>query len=212
MEKRSMSQIFISYRREEAAGHAGRLHDLLVEYFGRDKVFRDVDNIPPGTDFVKAIEEAIRNSAVLVLLIGPRWLVAADVSGRRRLDDPGDFVRLEIAAALAGGVPVLPVLLGEVPMPTPGDLPAELAGLSRWQALRISEDRFGYDFGRLAKAIQKYVPISRRWGGFNLAEECPVCHEQLPVVRTPRSLKQLLLGGWDCQNCGTRLDRHGRVV
>ena len=87
--------IFISYRRDDSAGYAGRLYDRLSAHFGADRVFMDVEGIEPGTDFVDAIERAVASCRVLIVLIGDEWLNAKDTSGRRRLDDPHDFIRLE---------------------------------------------------------------------------------------------------------------------
>src|SRR5438067_10074126 len=99
---RVMKGIFISYRREDTAGYAGRLYDGLAAHFGSDRVFMDVQGIEPGVDFVEAIERALSSCEILIVLIGKDWL-AADSAGRRRLDDPADFVRLETASALARG-------------------------------------------------------------------------------------------------------------
>ena len=95
-----MKGIFISYRREDSAGYAGRLYDRLAGHFGADRVFMDVEGIEPGVDFVDAIESAVASCEVLIVIIGNEWL-AADAAGKRRLDDPKDFVRIETAAALA---------------------------------------------------------------------------------------------------------------
>ena len=96
-----MSKIFISYRRDDSTGYAGRLYDRLSEYFGKDQVFMDVDHIEPGEDFVEMINQAIGTCSTLLALIGRNWITAADKKGVRRLDDPEDFVRLEITAARA---------------------------------------------------------------------------------------------------------------
>ena len=106
-----MSRIFISYRREETAYAAGWLYDRLHEHFGGSQVFKDVDSIPLGDDFVEAITRAVGSCDVLLALIGDRWLTVADERDHRRLDDSDDFVRLEIEAALARDVRVIPVLV-----------------------------------------------------------------------------------------------------
>ena len=95
-----MSGIFISYRRDDSSGHAGRLYDHLSAHFGPDKLFMDVDTIEPGMDFVEVIEQAVGSCEVLIEVIGNEWLDAIDDAGRRRLDKPEDYVRLEIKAAL----------------------------------------------------------------------------------------------------------------
>jgi TIR domain len=122
------SRVFISYRREDSGYPAGWLFDQLAASLGADRVFKDVDSIEPGDDFAEVISDAVSSCAVLLAVIGDRWLAAADEDGRR-LDDPGDFVRLEIEAALTRGVRVIPVLVGGARMPRPAQLPPSLASL-----------------------------------------------------------------------------------
>src|SRR5271156_1533336 len=108
-----MGAIFISYRRDDSEGQAGRLYDDLVRQFGEGSVFMDVAAIEPGFDFRKVIDESVSSCGVLLALIGPAWLDAKDETGRRRLDDALDFVRLETAAALKRDIPVVPVPRGQ---------------------------------------------------------------------------------------------------
>src|SRR3990170_4013782 len=110
-------RVFLSYRREDAAGHAGRLADHLLDRFGQGSVFMDVESIEAGADFTAAIERAISASEAVLVGIGPGWLDATTSSGSKRLDDPADFVRREIEAALASEVRVIPVLVGGASMP-----------------------------------------------------------------------------------------------
>eukprot|EP01041_Mallomonas_annulata_P016357 gene16357-biopygen9244 len=109
---RHMDGIFISYRRDDSAGYAGRLYDRLAAQFGADRVFMDVAGIELGTDFVTAIEQAVGSCKVLIVVIGDEWLSTTDTAGRRRLDDPHDFVRLETSVALEREIRVVPVLVG----------------------------------------------------------------------------------------------------
>ena len=118
-----MRAIFISYRREDTEGQAGRLFDDLVEQFGKDSVFMDVAGIEPGRDFRRAIDEQVSSCGVLLALIGKSWLDAKDESGRRRLDDAMDFVRLETGSALKRDIPVIPVLVRGASMPRADQLP-----------------------------------------------------------------------------------------
>src|SRR5512145_1595281 len=107
-----MATTFISYRRDDAAGYAGRLHEALEDRLGKNEVFRDVDTLEPGRDFIDAIEHRLRECRVFLALIGREWLDSRDSAGRRRLDQPHDFVRLEITTALARtDVLVIPVLI-----------------------------------------------------------------------------------------------------
>ena len=121
--------IFVSYRRQETSHLAGRLYDRLADRFGEGQVFIDVATIEPGVDFAEEIFRAVAACKVLLAVIGPAWLTAADERGRRRLDDPDDIVRLEIEAALSRGVRVIPILVEGAVMPTRQDLPESLAGL-----------------------------------------------------------------------------------
>ena len=102
-------RIFISYRRDDTAGYAGRLHDRLVQHFGADSIFMDIDTIEPGQDFVEEVGEAVGSCDVLIALIGQQWLTLTDSMGVRRLDDPHDFIHLEVATALDRKVRVIPV-------------------------------------------------------------------------------------------------------
>src|SRR5215469_10587917 len=142
-------RIFMSYRRDETAGYAGWLFDRLASHFGRDQVFKDIDSIEPGDDFADVINTAVGSCQVLLALIGDRWLTITDQNGRPRLDDPDDFVRLEIEAALVRNVRVIPILVDGARMPQADELPASLAKLVRRQGLELSPSRFEPDTGKL---------------------------------------------------------------
>src|SRR5271166_1536472 len=148
-------QIFLSYRRDDTAGFAGRLYDRLHDRFPQNKIFIDVDSIDPGLDFVEAIEANVGACDVLIAVIGKRWLVAANGEGRRRLDNPEDFVRLEIGTALKRGIRVIPVLVEGVLMPQPGELPDDLRLLTRRNAIEVSHTRFSADSNRLIVALER---------------------------------------------------------
>lgn len=149
-----MSSIFLSYRRDDTSGYAGRLDDQLSAHFGREQIFRDIDTIPPGVDFVRAVESAIGSCRALVALIGRDWLSIQNAKGQRRLDDPDDLVRLEIEAALNKGVFVMPVLVEDARMPSPAELPDSLARLSTLNALELSDSRWEYDSRRLLERLE----------------------------------------------------------
>jgi hypothetical protein len=156
-----MSGIFISYRREDSAGFAGRLADALEKGLGAEQVFRDVDDIRPGQDFVTTIQDQLRQMDVMLVLIGPRWLsIARD--GHRRLDDPEDFVRLEVRLGLELNKPVIPVLVGGAAMPAERDLPEDLRPLARRQAFSLSEAGWKTDLTRLIQALQPLLTGRRR--------------------------------------------------
>jgi hypothetical protein len=149
--------IFVSYRRQETSHVAGRLYDRLADRFGESQVFIDVDTIEPGVDFAEAIFRAVAACQVLLAIIGPGWLTAADERGARRLDDPDDIVRLEIEAALVRDVRVIPILVEGAVMPARQDLPGSLAGLARRNALLIRHESFRSDTGRLITAIERIM-------------------------------------------------------
>ncbi len=144
-----MGGIFISYRRDDSQAWAGRLYDALRRTFGPTRVFRDIDTLEAGVDYAEAIEQWLAKSEVVLVVIGPRWLPAADPNGRRRLDDPDDLTRLEVAAALRRGIRVVPVLVGGAAMPSGEDLPEDLRGLARRHAHEISDRRWDYDLEQL---------------------------------------------------------------
>ena len=148
-------RIFISYRRGDTAYPAGWLYDRLADHYGRDQIFKDVDDIELGDDFVEVITGAVGSCDVLLALIGDKWLAITDAHGRRRLDDPDDFVRLEIEAALARKVRVIPVLVGGAAMPSADELPDSMARLARRQALELSPDRFEFETTRLLSALDE---------------------------------------------------------
>jgi hypothetical protein len=148
-------KVFISYRRRETAGHAGRLYDRLSEHFGSERVFMDL-RMEPGVDFVQQIDEAVTSCDALLSLIGAQWLDMRDSHGRRRLDDPDDFARLEVEAALArGNVRVIPVLVQDAQMPVAEQLPESLAPLARRHAIELSDERWDYDVGRLIEVLDR---------------------------------------------------------
>ena len=155
-----MPRIFISYRREDSAGHAGRLSDHLMDHFGKGQVFMDVDAIEPGLNFVDVVQKAVASCDSLIAVIGREWLTAPDPagSGGRRLEDSADLVRLEIATALERDIRVIPVLVQGAQMPLATDLPENLKALARRNSLELSDTRFRNDVERLIDAIQAPLP------------------------------------------------------
>lgn len=138
-----MPKIFISYRRDDSAYASQDIYDTLVSHFSQEAVFFDVDSIPKGMDFHGILNETVEKCDLLLAVIGDHWLNATDETGQRRLDNPDDFVRIEIEAALSRNIPVIPVLLGRATVPKPQELPPTLKNLSRRQAAEV---RFGRDF------------------------------------------------------------------
>jgi hypothetical protein len=156
-----VAKIFISYRRDDSGGWAGRLYDRLSQHFGRDNVFMDINTIEPVLDFVEVIEQAVGQCDALIALIGKQWLTLTDDAGRWQLDNPGDFVRLEIAAALARNIRVIPVLVEGALMPRSTDLPDALKLLARRNAHEISDRRFRYDVDRLIEVLDNVLASTK---------------------------------------------------
>src|SRR5229473_321286 len=151
---RQFSGIFVCYRRDDSSGHAGRLFDKLADHFGKDRIFMDIDTIEPGEDFVTVIENAVGSCEILIAIIGRHWL--SDAGERERwVDDPNDFVRLEIATALKREVRVIPVLVQRASMPKPQDLPDDLVELTRRNAIEITDVRWPRDVHDLITVIER---------------------------------------------------------
>jgi len=149
--------IFISYRRDDTEGEAGRLFDDLVGKFGENSVFMDVSGINPGVDFRQAIDDNVASCGVFLAIIGPAWSSIKNSAGGRRLDDPNDFVRLEIASALARNIAVIPVLVHEAKMPRPEELPDNLKDLAFRNSVEITHTRWNSDVHLLIDALSAYV-------------------------------------------------------
>lgn len=153
-----MRGVFISYRRQDSQSAAGRLADHLKDHLHGVRVFRDVETIEPGVDFVEAINRALQSSAIMLAVIGPRWMLVTDAAGRRRLDDPHDYNRLEVSAALKrSDVRVIPVLVEGAQMPATEDLPEDLKALSRRNAIELTDKRWDYDVGKLVETLDKVL-------------------------------------------------------
>ena len=152
-----MGSIFLSYRREDTEGQAGRLYDDLVGVFGADTVFMDVAGIEPGRDFRKSIDQSLSSCGVFLSLIGRNWLTAKGDSGERRLDDPADFVRIETGAALKRDIPVIPVLVQGAAAPKPDQLPDDLKELAFRNAVELTHARWDSDLQVLVKALRHHI-------------------------------------------------------
>jgi hypothetical protein len=147
-------RVFLSYRREDSAAYAGRLADELRRRLGRSDVFLDVAEIRPGRDFTEAIDAALAQSDAVLVVIGPRWLSVATADGGRRLADPDDYVRREIAAALGRSLPVVPVLVGGARLPRADELPEGLVPLARRQAMALDDETWGRDVQALLDLLE----------------------------------------------------------
>jgi hypothetical protein len=145
-----MSEIFISYRRIDSQNITERIHDRLKATFGDDNVFKDVGDIPPGKDYRGVLHEKTSSCDVMLVIIGKQWLTVQDLQGKRRLDDPNDWVRFEVEAGLQRGIPIIPVLVDNADMPGADDLPIDLRELAFRQAVKV---RYDPDFDRDMEAL-----------------------------------------------------------
>lgn len=157
----TQKRIFISYRRSDASGHAGRLYDYLKNYFGGERIFFDVDTIQPGTNFEQKINSELDDSDVMLVMVGNQWLESKDQEGHRRLDQPHDYVRVEVETALKKNISVIPILLQGTHMPSPNALPDTLQDLSRRNAIRLNDDHWVSDCSLLAGILKNTLHVSR---------------------------------------------------
>jgi hypothetical protein len=151
-----MAKIFISYRRQDSAAMAGRIYDRLQAHFGNDAVFMDIDNIPFGVNFRKHIAAAVSQCDVVLAVIGTKW--AGETAANRRLDEPRDFVRIELESALYRNLPVIPILIDHARMPGEAELPASLATLADYNAIDVDQGRdFHHHVDLLIKGIEYHI-------------------------------------------------------
>jgi hypothetical protein len=190
----SPSAVFISYRRGDGAGYAMVLNERLVRHFGAARVFRDIDDLGPGTNFVARIESAIGSCAVVVALMGTNWAgVLPD--GRRRLDDPNDFLRLEIVSAIQLGVRIIPVLVQGASMPSREELPEPIKPLASRQALRIDDSAVEFGVSKLIAAVDRELGEVEEPGGSPNEETSGSTDDTAPAV--PGGSKRGSVGwGW----------------
>jgi hypothetical protein len=151
------AKVFISYRRGDSAGYAGRVRDRLERELGHDLLFMDVDAIPLGTNFPKILHQEVAKCGKLLAVIGPNWLDARDEQGNRRLNDANDFVRIEIAAALQRDIPVIPILLDGATIPQADQLPEDLKELASRNGMDIRHASFHDDMNRLIRGLKGQV-------------------------------------------------------
>jgi hypothetical protein len=196
-----MPGVFICYRREDASPYAGRLYDHLSARFGAQRVFMDLDTIRPGDDFVQVISARVAACDALIAVIGKNWLSCVNSRGQRRLDDPNDYVRIEIASALQRNVRVIPALFDGAAMPNASNLPPDLAPLARRNAIEISNAMFRPSVERLIQTLEETVrpnPLSFprllkvKPRGEQAARKTWTGRTIIPALRLPASLS----GAW----------------
>ncbi len=184
-----MARVFISYRREDSAASAGRIQDRFERELGRDHLFIDVDGIPLGVNFVKVLREEVAQCGVLLAVIGPNWLDVRDEDGTHRLDNPTDFVRIEIAAALQREIPVIPILLDGTRIPRADQLPEELKELAFRNGLNVRHASFHADLDKLIWELKRQVVAPRQ------AISTPISMSSSPRAENDPSARELLAGG-----------------
>jgi uncharacterized protein with WD repeat len=196
--------IFISYRRQETSEVAGLLYDRLVDHFGDDQVFMDIDAIEPGVDFAEVITQAVARCQALLAVIGPQWLTATDQAGRRRLDDPDDSVHLEVQAALRRDVPVIPILVEDAAMPRRQELPESLARLARCSALTVRHHHpafhhlaFRYDVQRLVTALEGILHATAPAAGASASrvKQPPAAASPLDALSGAKAIQKFVHAG-----------------
>lgn len=166
------SGIFISYRRDDSRQAAGRLADDLADQLGNERIFRDVEKIELGVDFQQALNQALASCEVMLVLIGRHWSGITDAQGRRRLEQPNDWIRIEIVTALNRGIRVVPVLIDGAQLPSEEELPEDLRPLVRRQALEVADARWKGDVARLAESLS-------RMGGGSVPRAAPGAAQRL---------------------------------
>ena len=160
LKKKKLGRIFISYRRSDTQGYAGRLSDSLESYFGGNRIFRDIEDIKGGSEYAKDIENQISSSDAVIVLIGPNWLSVSNDDGKRRIDDPNDWVVQEIVSAMELGIRIFPVLIEGTVLPRTDELPAKLAPILNYNAITISDRNWDSDILGLGKIISFDVPTT----------------------------------------------------
>ena len=184
-----MAKIFISYRRDDSAAAAGRICDHLHAHFGPDAVFRDIDNIPFGVDFREHIDAAVSQCDVVLVVIGRHW--AGGTDDRRRIDDPRDFVRIEIESALKRDIPVIPILIDRTTMPSEADVPSSLAGLTYRNALDVDQGRdFRTHVDRLVAGIEFHFEQAKT-NAARPSSQPQQSSSKRPVANDPEQLRKI---------------------
>jgi hypothetical protein len=195
-----VGKIFINYRHDDDPGNTGRLFDRLLETFQPQQLFMDVDSIAPGLDFVKVLEEQVAECDVMISVIGKAWLDARDETGVRRLDNPNDFVRIEIESALNQGKRVIPVLVGEARLPRSNELPKTMEALTRLQAVHLTYERFRAYTQRLLDALQRILKTAE-------ASRKTQAEAEAEAARHARE-RNALVGVWTVHKWDYTYERH----
>jgi TIR domain-containing protein len=184
----STSKIFVSYRRDDSSGSAGRLYDNLKYHFG-DRIFMDVDSIRAGDNFVEVIQKSVRSSAVVIAVIGKHWH-SVRTKRSRRLDDPNDFVRLEIVTALENGITVIPTLVDDGRMPKRDEVPAEMVEFTKRHYLELRPESWHRDIDKLVDVLERIVGPRKKQVAVSSSAESDrnVSRTQVPAEPKPTGI------------------------
>ena len=187
--------IFINYRKDDSSWNALALYNELLKYFPKESIFKDFNTIRPGDDFVESIQKALSNCNVLLVVMSRNWLEVKDKHGNRRINDPDDLVRIEIATAIERNIQVIPVLFDNIPMPTSADLPENLRSLPRRQFVEIETTRFEPDVKKLADAIKELMPDQpihgKRDSAGNISGHQPSQHTSNQNINRPENVQRM---------------------
>lgn len=187
-----MGRLFISYRRDDTQDITDHLYEKLAARFGKANIFMDVDSIPPGADFRKILHEAVAGCDVALVMIGRQWLTVRDANGARRLDNPSDFVRIEIEAALAREIPVVPILTQGIAMVRESDLPPSMSELAYRHAEEVrSGQHFNADAERLIGRLTQLLSAPARRDAPQPAPVAPPPTPRYPPPDVPARLAGL---------------------
>ncbi len=180
---------FISYRRDDSADATGRIYDRLAAYFGRDAIFKDVDNIPLGVNFYNFLTDIMQDINVVLVVIGRSWVSISDQHGNRRLDDDSDFVRMEVEMALERRIPIVPLLVGGSSMPKGYELPDSIRDLVLYNGVPVRPDPdFHSDMDRLINSLEPYIiaPSMQTRPNSPTTPKSPPSHKAKTRISTPR--------------------------
>lgn len=177
-----MPIVFISYRRSDSQDVTGRIYDRLVAKYQRNQILKDVDNIPLGVSFPKHLNQMLAKADVVLVIIGPTWVNTTDEQGRRRLEDAGDFVRVEVETALRAKIPVVPILVSHARMPSAADLPLSMQKLVDRNGIQVRPDPdFNNDIERLCSGLEHLEKLLSNQKGGSATTEKAVPPLSVPV-------------------------------
>lgn len=185
-----MSSIVISYRRQDSADETRRVYDLFSTIFGKEQLFRDLDSIKPGTNFVETIDRVIGDASIVLAIIGPNWSSSQDKNGKRRLDNKNDYVRIEIARTLVKKKPLIPILVCGAEMPDEEEIPSELHSMLRIHAMHLRDDYFNSDLEQLSDHVKSI--LNKHSGAGTSQQSTELARDKGPLFALNRQRKLVI--------------------